>query len=246
MVLDLVVEAPVPHVREYIATDVPGSEHLLPKKVHLRQFIEHRHALVVRSEDRPKVQPPEQLVDRNEEESMHPRENSEEETKVQNKMTPEEHLINPCLLDGPGQEMRHPRPTNAECRKHEKRNIEPRLVPDDPAGHSIGALLHLCSRIGKKREVDVRIHFVTVGGCMMRIVDSQPARKTESNTSSADIPNEIVHPHRTDNLAMAGVMTKEADLSVDERKIGGENEVQPKGSTHHERRNPHRKEEEGR
>lgn len=244
VMFDLVVETSVPHVRQDIATDVPGSQDLLAEEVHLRRFIEHRHALVVRSEDRPKVQSPEQLMDSYEEESMHPRENGEEETKVQDKMTPEEHLINPGLLDGPGQEMGHPCPTDAECRKHEKRNIEPRLVPDDPPCYTIGPFLYLHSRIGEKREVDVWIDLVAIGGCVMGIVDPQPARKTEPNSSSTDIPNAIIHPHCTDNLAMTSVMTEKTDLAVKKGKERGEDEVQPERSTHNEHCDSHRKEEE--
>ena len=87
-------------------------------------------------------------------------------------MAQEENLVNQGLLDVPGEKMHNPRSTDAECRECEEWNVEPRLVPDDPACKRVGAPLCLCDRVREKREVDVRIDLVTIGGCVMSIVDS--------------------------------------------------------------------------
>ena len=45
---------------------------------------------------------------------------------------------------------------------------------------------------------------------------------------------------------MTRVMTEKTDLAVKKGKEYGEDEVQPEGGTHEERKNPHKEEQEGR
>lgn len=63
VVLDLVVEAPVPVVGQRVGVDVACGEDLQPEEVDLHTLVQHRHALVIRCEHRGHIEAEQRLLD---------------------------------------------------------------------------------------------------------------------------------------------------------------------------------------
>ena len=98
MMLDLVVESSIPEVRHRMRFHIASRHHLAVQEAQIALFVQHRHAFMIGSEDRPQVQTRKQLMHQHEHYRLPDSQEKEQDAKVCSKVQQHEYHFYGVIL----------------------------------------------------------------------------------------------------------------------------------------------------